>query len=140
MSVHIHTVRAWCARVFLAIPAPLLLCWVWAPESRDFKLAQVSGRVTCADRPLRGWIVFVRAEEGGTDALGLTNDDGSFELYANGQRDRRGAVPGAYRVFVRPRVPDQTESLVDSKYLGPGTTDLLVQVGPDWNHFRFDLR
>jgi hypothetical protein len=125
--------------VFLALPAPLLLSWVWAPESRDFQLAQVSGRVTCADRPFRGSIIFVRVEEGGTHAIGLTNDDGSFELYANGQLDQRGAVPGEYRVYVRPSVPDQADPLVDSKYLEAGTTDLVVLVGPDWNHFRFDL-
>jgi hypothetical protein len=139
MSVHIHTMRIWCARVFLVLSAPLLLTWVWAPESGEFKLAQVSGRVTCADTPFRGWIIFVRVEQGGTDAIGLTNSEGSFELHANGRRDQRGAVPGEYRVYVRPRAPDQAEPLVDSKYLEPATTDLVVLVGPDWNHFRFDL-
>ena len=140
MSVHIHTARAWFARALLLVPALPLLNWVWAPESTNFKLVQVSGLMTCADRPLRGSIFFVRVEEGGTDAVGLANGDGSFQLYFNGRRDSPGAEPGTYRVFVRPRVPEQTEALVDRKYLNPGTSDLVVLVRQDWNHFHFDLR
>jgi hypothetical protein len=139
MSVHIHAVRTWCARAFLLVPTPLLLSWVWAPESKDFKLVQVSGQVTCTDQPFSGTIFFVPVDEGGTDASGLANRDGSFQLYANGRWDQPGALPGTYRVFVRPRVSDQTESLVDRKYLNPGTTDLLVNVGSDWNYVHLDL-
>jgi hypothetical protein len=109
------------------------------PGSKDFEVAQVSGRVTCADQPFSGAIYFMPDDKGGLNATGPVNPDGSFQLYVNGELDRRGAVPGTYRVVVRPRVPDKTGSRVDSKYRDPRTTDLRVHVGPDWNYVRFNL-
>ena len=123
----------------MLVPAALLLGWALAPGSTNFELAQVSGRVTCADRPFSGVIYFLPDREGGPHAMGPVNLDGSFQLYVNGRSDRRGAVPGTYRVFVHPRVPDETGSRVDSKYQDPRTTDLLVHVGPDWNYVRVNL-
>jgi hypothetical protein len=46
MPVHIHTMRDFCARALVLVPVPLLLGWGWGAESKDFELAQVSGRVT----------------------------------------------------------------------------------------------
>ena len=139
MSVHIHTARHWCASAFLLVPAPLLLGWAMAPGSTEPELAQVSGQVTCADHPVTGTIYFLSDRGGTTHAVGSVKPDGSFQLYMNGLRGRRGAVPGTYRVVVRPRVPDKTGSRVDSKYRDPRTTDLRVHVGPDWNYVRFNL-
>jgi hypothetical protein len=139
MSVHTHTLRDWCAYALLLVPAPLLLGWVWAPASRDFEVAQVSGQVTCANQPFSGAIYFLPVEEGGTDATGPVNRDGSFQVYAHGIRNQPGAVPGTYRVVVRPLVADQAGSRVDSKYQDSRTTDLLVHVGPGWNDIRFNL-
>jgi hypothetical protein len=110
-----------------------------APGSKDSELAQVSGQVTCADHPVPGTIYFMSDQGGDPFAVGPVKPDGSFQLYMNGLRDRRGAAPGTYRVVVRPRVPDQTGSSVDSKYQDPRTTDLLVHVGPDWNYVRLNL-
>src|SRR5262249_29767306 len=45
MSVHIQTMRHWCARAFLLVPATLLLGWAMAPRSTESELAQVSGQV-----------------------------------------------------------------------------------------------
>jgi len=123
----------------MLVPAALLLGWALAPGSTNFELAQVSGRVTCADRPFSGVIYFLPDQESGPFARGPVNPDGSFQLYVNGRSDQRGAVPGTYRVFVRPRVSGKTGSRVDSKYQDPRTTDLLVHVGPDWNYIRFNL-
>ena len=139
MSVHIHTMRHWCARAFLLVPAPLLLGWAMAPGSKDSELAQVSGQVTCADHPVTGTIYFISDQGGDPFAVGPVKPDGSFQLYMYGIRARRGAVPDTYRVVVRPRVPDQTRSRVDSKYQDYRTTDLLVPVGPDWNYVRLTL-
>ena len=100
MSVHIHTMRNCCARALVLVPAPLLLGWALAPGSKNFELAQVSGRVTCADQPFSGVIYFLPDHESGPYAMGPVNPDGSFQLYVNGQPDRRGAVPGTYRVVV----------------------------------------
>jgi hypothetical protein len=71
--------------------------------------------------------------------VGPVKPDGSFPLYLNGCRERPGAMPGTYRVVVRPRGPVKTRLRVDSKYQDPCTTDLLVHVGPDWNYVHFDL-
>ena len=139
MSVHIHTMRNWCARALVLVPAPalLLLAWAVAPGSNNFELADVSGRVTCADHPFSGEIYFM--PDHGPFAMGQVNPDGSFQLYVNGHPDLRGAFTGTYRVVVQTRVPDKMGSRVDSKYQDPRTTDLLVPVGPDWNYVHFNL-
>ena len=138
MSAHIHTVRGWCARALMLVP--LLLGWAMASVSKDSELAQVSGQVTCADHPVTGTIYFLSDQGGAPFAVGPVKPDGSFQVYMNGLRDRRGAVPGTYRIVVHPRVADQTGSRVDSKYQDPRTTDLLVRVGPDWNYVRLNLQ
>jgi hypothetical protein len=140
MPVHIHAVRNWCANGFLLVPALVLLGWALAPGSKDSGPAQVSGRVTYAGQPVSGSIYFLPEDEGGSSAIGPVNPDGSFQLYVNGDWDRRGAVPGTYRVVLRPRVPNQTASHVDSKYQDAHTSDLLVHVWPDWNELRLNLR
>jgi hypothetical protein len=140
MSVHIHTIRNYCASALALVPAPLLLGWVLAPESKNTELAQVSGRVTCSGKPISGIIHFVPDHGSGPYSMGLVDADGSFQLYVNGQQDRRGAVPGKYRIIVNPRVPDKTGSRVALKYRDTRTTDLLVDVAPDWNDVRLNLR
>jgi hypothetical protein len=107
--------------------------------SNHFELAEVSGRVTCADQPFGGMIYFQPDRGNGPIAMGPVKPDGSFQLYINGQSELRGAVPGTYRVFVHLRVPDKAGSRLDSKYQDPRTTDLLVRVVPDWNYLRFNL-
>ncbi len=140
MSVHTHTMRNWFAEALVLLPVLLLLSWAWAPPSKDLALARVSGQVTCADRPISGSIYFLPDDERRPVAVGIVNPDGSFQLYLNGRRDRRGALPGTYRVVVRPRVSDKTAPRVDSKYQDAHTTNLLVHVKPDWNHVRLTLQ
>jgi hypothetical protein len=120
------------------VPTSLLFGWALAPGSEDLSVAQVSGRVTCADQPFSGVIYFLsNDDEGGVLAVGPVNPDGSFQLYVNDQR--RGVVPGTYRVTVRPSDPDKTEPCIDRKYQHARTTNLLVHVGSDWNYFDFNL-
>ena len=139
MSVHIHTMRDHCASALVAVPAMLLLGWGIAPESKDLKMVQVSGRVTCADQPLSGAIYFLSDDVRRPSAMGLVNPDGSFQLYVNGDRDLRGAVPGRYRVIVLPGALDKTGPRVDSKFQNPRTTNLLVHVERNWNYVRVNL-
>jgi hypothetical protein len=139
MSVHIHTLRNCCASVLALIPAPLVLSWALAPTPADFGLAQVSGRVTCGDEPFSGVIHFVPNHPSGVSSIGLVNPDGSFQLYANAQKDRRGALPGTYRVVVYPRSRDKTGARLDTKYQDARTTDLMIDVGPDWNYVCLNL-
>jgi hypothetical protein len=101
-------------------------------------VAQVSGRVTCADQPFGGVIYFLPKDEGGVVAGGSVNADGSFQLYVYGQL--RGAVPGTYRVTIHPRDSEKAGPCVDAKYQDPRTTNLLVHVGSDWNYFDFNLQ
>ena len=139
MSVHIHTMRKRCASALVLLPAPLLFGWAFAPGLMNSELAQVSGQVTCADQPFSGIIHFVPDREGRPSALGVVNPDGSFQLYTDMNAGRRGAVPGTYRVVVRPRTSDKTGSRLDSKYQDSHTTDLVVHVAPDWNYVCFNL-
>jgi hypothetical protein len=103
------------------------------------EFAQVSGRVTCADQPFRGFIQFVPDREGRPSALGVVNSDGSFQLYTDFHAGQQGAVPGTYRVVVYPQNWDKIGSRLDSKYQNPHTTDLVVHVAPDWNYVCFNL-
>jgi hypothetical protein len=139
MPVHIHTMRKYCARALLLVPVTLLLGWASAAGSKNLELAEVSGRVTCADQPFSGLIYFLPEHVSGPISIGAVNPDGSFELHVHGRLNRRGAVPGTYRVLIRPRVSDKTGSRLDKKYQDPRTTDLLVNVGPNWNYLRLNL-
>jgi hypothetical protein len=78
MLVHIHTMRNWCATALVLVPAPLLLGWASTPESKDLRLVQVSGRVTCNDRPFRGTIHFLPEAKGVAHAMGPVKPGGSF--------------------------------------------------------------
>jgi hypothetical protein len=139
MAVHIHTMRLWCARALGLSLAILLLGWVFWPR-RAYEVAQVDGRVTYAHHPFGGVIYFMPEDEHGPTAIGPVDRDGSFRLYVDGYRHQQGAVPGTYRVFVRPRSPDRFAPDVDPKYQDPRTSHLLVHVAPDWNYVRLDLQ
>jgi hypothetical protein len=142
MSVHIHTMRGWCARALVLAPVPLVLGWTFASGSNDAKLAQVSGRMTFADRPCSGAVYFLPEDKGGIPAMGQLEPDGSFELYVNGPRGRgrRGALPGRYRVNVLPQVPAGTRARTEPRSGEPGNAGPLVLVKPGWNHVRIGLR
>jgi len=139
MSVHNHTVRTLCANALGLVLALFLFGWFLATGSKDFALAQVSGRVTCGGQPFSGAIYFLPEGDGVASAIGPVKSDGSFQLYINGDWDRRGAVPGTYRVVLRPQGASETESRAEGKYERAQTSDLLIDVGPDWNDLRLNL-
>ncbi len=140
MLIHTHAMRKWCATALVLVPAPLLLGWASAPESRDSRLVPVSGRVTCTDRPFSGMIHFLPEDRRVAHAMGPVKPDGSFQVYVNGQMNLCGAVPGTYRVVLQPRLSDKAGSRVDNKYRDSRTTDLVVHIGPDWNYVRVNVQ
>jgi hypothetical protein len=143
MSVHIHTMRSYCAGALCLIPALAVIPLGGAYEPRwgEFELAAVTGRVTCGGRPLNGMatIHFLAADDHRFDAYGWLNPDGSFRLQTWSNLSGEGIVPGKYRVYFDTSCSAAVESLVDRKYQDPRTSDLLVQVGPPWNDFLFSL-
>jgi len=63
------------------------------------------GTVTLDGRPLgRATVYFIAQNPGGRDALGSTDADGVFHLSTFQPGD--GALPGSYKVVVRPAQPD----------------------------------
>ncbi len=140
MPVHLHTLRAACAGALGLILAAGLLQWAYTPPPAEFEIVPVSGRVTCGGQPLGGmWIVFEEASPRGLTAFADIQADGSFRMHPWGDMDHYGIGSGTYRVYVVGHSSAGLESSVDPRYQNPGTTDLLVQIGPGWDDLRFDL-
>jgi hypothetical protein len=138
--MHNHTLRHYFAGALGLCVAVILLGWVYAPPQQDIELVPVVGQVTYADHPFSGMIYFLAEDQRYPDANGPLDSDGSFRLYMNGLRKCPGAAPGTYRVVICPRNADEFGSRVDPKYQDRRTSDLLVQVAPDWNDVRFNLQ
>jgi hypothetical protein len=104
-------------------------------------LAPVVGQVSCADYPASEMAVFFEpVDSKQLYASGRVLPDGSFRhLYTNGCPEYEGVMPGRYRVFFSPINPAKPRPPIDRKYLGPGTSDLLVNVERDWNCVSFSL-
>jgi hypothetical protein len=139
--MHNHALRHYCSVALGLIGAAILLRLAWAPEPKDIELAPVTGQVSCANHPASNLVVFFEpVDRGYLYASGRVLSDGSFRhLYTNGSEHYEGVMPGKYRVFFSPLGPDQPEPSIDHKYLGPGTSDLLVDVERDWNYVALSL-
>jgi hypothetical protein len=137
-----HTLRHYSAVALglCGVVILILLGWACVPPQQNFDLATVVGRVTYADHPFSGMIYFLAEDQRYPDAYGPLDSEGSFRLYMNGSRRYPGAAPGTYRVVIQPRNADKFGSRVDPKYQNRPTSDLLVQVTPEWNDVRFSLR
>jgi hypothetical protein len=121
------------------MPAPIVLGWASAPVAKPLETAQVIGVLTYADQPFVGTIIFMPVDQRLPVAMAPVNPDGSFRLHVNGRKDQSGAVPGTYRIVLQPRVRGKPGTRIDAKYQHPRTTDLLVHIGPDWNHINVNL-
>src|SRR5262249_57927384 len=85
MSVHIHTLRSYCAGtlgLLILAMVGIQICWAYEPPAREFELAEVTGRVTCGGRPLGGeaTIPFVAPDDRPFDAAAAPDPDRSFPL------------------------------------------------------------
>jgi hypothetical protein len=139
--MHNHTVRHYISVALGLIGAGLLLRWAWAPPAQDIELAPVVGQVSRADHPAGDMMVFFEpVDQRHLYALGRVFPDGSFpHLYTLGSLRYEGVMPGKYRVFFGQLSPTRPALAMDSKYLGPGTSDLLVDVERDWNYVALSL-
>jgi hypothetical protein len=141
--------RSYCAGALgLVIMAPaVILCGrAYESQSRQFELAAVTGRVTCADRPPGGMatIYFSAADNRYFDAFGVLDPDGSFQLKNVNDLGGEGVVPGKYRVSINLNILNTSRSAaggssVNDKEPDRWTSDVPVQVGPGWNDFVFSL-
>jgi hypothetical protein len=120
---------------------PIALCLLAAGCGSD--LVAVTGTVTLDDGPLpRGTIVF--QAEGAPTGYGEIQSDGSYEIRTG---DRRGMMPGTYRVTVTAyQVVEGGDAgevipalLTPARYNDPATSGLTAEVGSGSNHFPFAL-
>jgi hypothetical protein len=111
------------------------------------KTYAVTGRVVYADgTPVRAGLVSFHPQGAGVECDAELDKDGRFTLKSYGEQP--GTVPGKYKVSINPTWPTRqpadakSESLrrVAKKYWSAGTTDLLVEVKDQDNHFDLKLR
>jgi hypothetical protein len=136
MPFRLHTMRSCCGAALALILAVTVLGEVHRPPAADLKPATVTGRVTCGGRPLGGMsVIFEATDPHGHAVTGPVMADGSFRM---GRRDNKGLVPGTYHVYFV-RHPSGPDPRIDPRYQDPGTSGLVVRVGPDWNEIVFYL-
>jgi hypothetical protein len=96
MPFHLHTIRSCCGAALGVILAVALLGAAYrSPKAPEW--ARVTGRVSCAGRPVGGMLaIFEPADLHNHEATSPVGADGSFRVEP---RDDEGLVPGTYRVF-----------------------------------------
>jgi hypothetical protein len=106
--------------------------------TRQFPMAEVSGKVTYKGKPLpEGTIMFV--PQSGFAAAGTINPDGTFRLISGKPGD--GAVIGRHKVAVIPPYQPQTPNYpkFPLKYQDAETSGLVAEVKEGTNTFEFEL-
>jgi hypothetical protein len=109
----------------------------------------VKGKVLLpGGQPATGGVVLFEPVEGGTEAYGLLNKDGTFTIKTfGGTQD--GAVPGKYKVAVTPNHhhPELTKAAAEEgrrsipkKYWKADTTDLTADVTSSTGELTFRLK
>jgi hypothetical protein len=106
------------------------------------KLARAHGKVTVGGAPLVGVsVVFTplgvkdgevfkgKSSERPRDAMGLTNDEGEYEIMYLPEDGISGAVVGKNRVWLKPETPADYKK-VPPQYLSPNTSDKIEEVKP----------
>ena len=89
-------------------------------------LTPVSGTITLEQKPLTGaQVKFIPdGETKGHGGNGKTDENGKYEIVANRQNNRKGLLPGAYRVMVtRPLRPDGTPPPPDVPQFESGASE-----------------
>jgi hypothetical protein len=80
---------------------PLALLLFLGCESKSYKSAPVSGRVIMDDRPLaEAEVRFTPTDNTLPYSVGVTDDQGNYELHLFGKKDSPGAVLGEHRVSI----------------------------------------
>lgn len=135
MSLHIHLLRSCCGGALGVVPTALLLAGIHAQPSPRTERATATGRLTLAGAPARDMTIC--CDRGGQHSIyGVLRGDGTFRLipmaWAGG-----GVPPGRYRAHLYthaagPRIPPP--------YTDAATSGIEIDIAPDWNDFRIDLR
>lgn len=114
-------------------------------------LTAVSGTVTLDGKPFAGaYVRFVpQGQTGGHGGTGKTDAAGKYEILANRSENRKGLLPGEYKVVLsRMLMPDGTplppnvppidsgaRESVPTAYVKPHLTPLSVTIGPEAQTF-----
>jgi hypothetical protein len=117
------------------------------PASRE--VHPVQGKVTINGEPVRLAVIYLEPKdpEVGNEAKGYVREDGRFAIrtYSNDKDD--GAVPGEYKVTIKPYSktlygpkPEAVQpTVIPDKYKSSETSDLVVQIKPGENKLNLRL-
>ena len=100
------------------------------------KPVPVKGSVMFKGKPLAGGTVRFEPEDGGREAAGNIEPDGTFTLTTFESAD--GAVAGKHRVAVDPPA-DKPKSL-PAKYKSAASSGIVLEVTPDKTEYVVDLK
>lgn len=100
------------------------------------KPVPVKGSVLFKGKPLTGGTVRFEPEDGGREAAGNIEPDGSFTLTTFQAAD--GAVAGKHRVAVDP--PGDKPKSIPSKYKSAASSGIVLEVTPDKAEYVVDLK
>lgn len=100
------------------------------------KPVPVKGSVMFKGKPLTGGTVRFEPEDGGREAAGNIEPDGTFTLTTFESAD--GAVTGKHRVAVDPPA-DKPKSL-PAKYKNAASSGIVLEVTPDKTEYIVDLK
>lgn len=104
--------------------------------SNLLKPVPVKGTVTYKGKPLTGGAVRFEPEDGGREAAGNIEPDGSFTLTTFQAGD--GAVAGKHRVAVDP--PADKLKSIPAKYKSATSSGIVMEVSPDKTEYVVDLK
>lgn len=139
---------------FVVLNAALLLIQGCSEGASGPELAHTTGKITINGEAAPGLSVYFEAE-GAPPAMGMTNENGVYELVSTG--GRKGASLGLNRVRIIGRSPDLPESSLAEIAAAQGTTvealkaqpviparyndqtELTAEVSKGSNEFNFDL-
>ncbi len=104
--------------------------------SNLLKPVPVKGTVTYKGKPLTGGTIRFEPEDGGREAAGNIEPDGSFTLSTFQSND--GAVAGSHKVAVEP--PSGQSKSIPAKYRSAGSSGIVMEVSPEKTEYAVDLK
>ncbi len=105
-------------------------------SSNLLKPVPVKGTVTYKGKPLTGGTIRFEPEDGGREASGNIEPDGSFSLSTFGSAD--GAVAGTHKVAVEP--PSGQPKALPAKYKSAASSGIVLEVSPGKTEYVVDLK
>lgn len=131
--------------VSLGMLTSLTGCNSNAPAASRPKVSQVTGRVTCEGKPLKGAFVTFYPISSDNSGTGETDEDGHFAISTFAKND--GAVLGEHTVTIFrpelgsvPGMSSQSSTEIPSKYTAKEKTPLTANVVEGSNQFEFVVK